>query len=640
VSQISFTNNGVQRMVTTKQYDFLNRLTSVASINPQPSTINSFAYQYNSANQRTARTNDDHSYWVYQYDSLGQVTSGKRYWSDNTPVPGQQFEYAFDDIGNRSSAKSGGDGTGLNLRTATYNANNLNQYTNRTVPGYAELFGSADADANVILACDDNLALVPYRHGEYFRHEFALNNSTGAVSITVTNIAALPGNPDIIDKIISHPSAQQTPEAFTYDADGNLTSDGLWTNHWDAENRLVGMESLSSVPAGSRKKLDFAYDYLGRRTQKIVSTWNGSSFVPQSTNCFAYDVWNLIADLRSGLCPVRTYVWGLDAIRSRHRTGGIGALLAVSDGARGTHFATFDGNNNLTALVDCTDASLSASYEYGPYAEVLRASGIMVGPDDFGFSTKVHDLETGFLYYGTRYFDVLTGRWLSRDPVHEGGAPNLYQFVENDMANNLDAFGKQGMLNGPLPAGVGLPTEPTSSLDPVLPENLARPTLIWNTCCSASKVEKEKQALIDRYRSAKASLEARGVMEGMKSCGNWSCNAVNDPVLRYLQLAKPTCWRCVLERRSSWYSQFKTARFYTGLFRGTLDHWIVVCTATSLDRMSFDYWEGRPPGEDPADWFYRMYPRPGYPEEGGASFQYGDPTGTDPDPLSAIPSRN
>ena len=27
---------------------------------------------------------------------------GKRYWNDWTPVAGQQFEYGFDDIGNRT----------------------------------------------------------------------------------------------------------------------------------------------------------------------------------------------------------------------------------------------------------------------------------------------------------------------------------------------------------------------------------------------------------------------------------------------------------------------------------------------------------------------------------------------------------
>lgn len=53
---------------------------------------------------------------------LGQVKSGKKYWADGTPVAGQQFEYAFDEIGNRTSAKTGGDAAGSSsaLRSSTY----------------------------------------------------------------------------------------------------------------------------------------------------------------------------------------------------------------------------------------------------------------------------------------------------------------------------------------------------------------------------------------------------------------------------------------------------------------------------------------------------------------------------------------
>ncbi len=109
-------------MTTTKAYDYLNRLTAISSLNSQPSTINSFAYAYNSANQRTSVTNADKSRWAYGYDSLGQVTSGKKYWKDGTVVAGQQFEYSFDDIGNRTQTKSGGDATGANLRQAAYSA--------------------------------------------------------------------------------------------------------------------------------------------------------------------------------------------------------------------------------------------------------------------------------------------------------------------------------------------------------------------------------------------------------------------------------------------------------------------------------------------------------------------------------------
>ena len=70
------------------------------------------------ANQRTRMTLADGSYWHYTYDRLGQVVSGKRYWQDGTLVAGQQFEYAFDDIGNRTSTKAGGDSTGGSLRTS------------------------------------------------------------------------------------------------------------------------------------------------------------------------------------------------------------------------------------------------------------------------------------------------------------------------------------------------------------------------------------------------------------------------------------------------------------------------------------------------------------------------------------------
>lgn len=57
VGQIGFTNNGAGRMTTTKQHDFLNRLSALASggTGSTPSLI-SFAYADNAANQRTRVT--------------------------------------------------------------------------------------------------------------------------------------------------------------------------------------------------------------------------------------------------------------------------------------------------------------------------------------------------------------------------------------------------------------------------------------------------------------------------------------------------------------------------------------------------------------------------------------------------------
>jgi RHS repeat-associated protein len=47
----------------------------------------------------------------------------------------------------------------------------------------------------------------------------------------------------------------------------------------------------------------------------------------------------------------------------------------------------------------------------------------------------------GVTYYLYRWYDPLTGRWPSRDPIGEEGGPNLYGFVENDGVNKLDVLG-------------------------------------------------------------------------------------------------------------------------------------------------------------------------------------------------------
>jgi len=59
----------------------------------------------------------------------------------------------------------------------------------------------------------------------------------------------------------------------------------------------------------------------------------------------------------------------------------------------------------------------------------------------FRFSTKYQDDETGLVYYGYRYYDPGTGRWLSRDPIGERGGLNLYAYVGNNPVNFYDPYG-------------------------------------------------------------------------------------------------------------------------------------------------------------------------------------------------------
>ena len=104
--------------------------------------------------------------------------------------------------------------------------------------------------------------------------------------------------------------------------------------------------------------------------------------------------------------------------------GGVGGLLAIGRFIQRT-FVAFDGNGNVAALVSATNGAAAAQYEYGPFGEVIRATGPMAKANPFRFSTKYQDDETDLLYYGYRYYNASTGRWLNRDPLEEGGGYNL-----------------------------------------------------------------------------------------------------------------------------------------------------------------------------------------------------------------------
>jgi RHS repeat-associated protein len=439
VSQISFTNAGALRMTTTKTWDYVNRLLSISSANASGGVLDSHGYSYNSANQRTSMTNADGTYWIYGYDTLGQVISGKKYWPDGYPVAGQQFGYAFDNIGNRTSTQSGGDQFGANLLSASYSANNLNQYTSRTVPGFVDILGAATNLATVTV---NNYPTI--RKESYYRAEIPIANSGGPVYEPVTNLAVLNRgtNSDLIGTNIGNVLVPPASQTFNNDQDGNTTNDSLWAYIWDGENRLVAMTNLSTVPATAQKQLLFTYDDQGRRIQKIVGTWNGSTYDPQSTNILIYDGWNLICELDGASGSVlRNYMWGSDLSGSMQGAGGVGGLLSLSF-SRTNCFASYDGNGNVMELLNAADTSVDAQYEYSTFGLPIRATGPVAANNRLGFSTEYQDIETALVYYGRRFYVPSAGRWLSRDPIQEDGGAHLYAFTSNDPIDNVDYLGE------------------------------------------------------------------------------------------------------------------------------------------------------------------------------------------------------
>lgn len=436
------------RLRTVRTYDALRRLTAVRHTPTGEPVALEYGYEYDALNRRTSLRREDRSNWSYAFDARGQLTSGLRRKSDGSPALGGSFSWSFDDIGNRRSAA-------VNGQTATYAANALNQYGQRTVPGVIELVGMAAADATVTFQVTPGLVTPQpvMRDGLEFRAQTAVDNSAAAqrrqIDVTAVKNFVGPNGEDAMATATRQVFVPRTPETFSSDLDGNLLSDARWTYTWDQQNRLAAMEtSAGAVAVGvPREKLEFTYDSQHRRVAKQVSRWTASAWQLTAHTLFVYDGWNLIAELNAlaGHALVRSYVWGVDLSGSDQGAGGVGGLLAVrvADGAGGgvTHFAAADGNGNVSALIDSRDGRISARYEYGPFGEPLRTDGPAAEANPFRFSTKFTDAESGLLYYGLRYYAPETGRWLSRDPLGEQGGANLYAFCGNDAVNQIDLLG-------------------------------------------------------------------------------------------------------------------------------------------------------------------------------------------------------
>jgi RHS repeat-associated protein len=434
-------NSGSTVLTTTRSWDRGVRLSAILNQTNGGGVVTSHSYQYDSAGRRTRAALEDGSVWVYDYNDRDELTGARRYSADWSPVSGQFFGYDYDNIGNRKSAWSGGDVNGANLHQTTYTANALNQYTAISNPGYEQVLGVALATNTVTVNTTP-----ADRKGEYFHGEMSVANGSGPCW-TDTSVAS--GGASASGGIIT-PAGSQT---LFYDADGNLTYDGLWTYEWDAENHLISMSmtNATSLPNAKRLRLDFAYDYRNRRVQKTVSTWNGSEFASPTTILFVYDLpltdaggWNLLAELDTSLSPLRTYTWGQDISGTIDQASGIGGLIFLTlAGSPSTNcFVAYDGNGDVTALVETTSGNCEARCEYSPFGAICRATGKLSKDCSFRFSTKFSDYESGLVNYGFRSYSPALARWLSRDPAVENGGIGLYAFVSNSPLLLFDADGQ------------------------------------------------------------------------------------------------------------------------------------------------------------------------------------------------------
>jgi RHS repeat-associated protein len=243
--------------------------------------------------------------------------------------------------------------------------------------------------------------------------------------------------------------------SYTYDANGNRTfrATGAWVEYqYDDENQLVSARTdTSSTHESYRWRTDWTYDARGRIRQKTEYTWLSGSWYPNGTIRYVYDGMRVIQQRSSSNVSQVTYTRGPDLSGSWEGAGGIGGLLARtahsgSWGVTYTHaFYHADGNGNITYLLNMNQ-SLGAAYRYDAYGRTLSSSGTLAGANVYRFSSKELMIQSGLYYYGYRFYDPLTQRWMNRDPLGEPGFESLRGSIPDVVGDghNLYAFVQDG----------------------------------------------------------------------------------------------------------------------------------------------------------------------------------------------------
>jgi len=272
---------------------------------------------------------------------------------------------------------------------------------------------------------------------------------------------------------------------FLYDLNGNLRTNNTRIYDYDDEDQLI------RVTEPGAWKSEYVYDGMLRRRITREYTWQSSAWVKTNEVRYVYDVNLVIQERDANNLPLVTYTRGDDLSHSLQGAGGIGGLLARTDNGLmiggspwATAFYFYDGNGNVMNLV-YTNGATAAQYTYDPFGNTLTMSGPLAVANTQRFSSKEWCGNAGLYYYGRRFYDPNTQRWLNRDPMVDFGSVinlsskrtqntrhalvgratsdeilqlwiqlncNFFSGIYNNPINSIDSFGECP------PAAVALPT--------------------------------------------------------------------------------------------------------------------------------------------------------------------------------------
>lgn len=224
---------------------------------------------------------------------------------------------------------------------------------------------------------------------------------------------------------------------YSYDMRGNLIkevalgdSSDVTSYDYDALNRLV------SVTAGS-VRTTYGYDPFHRRITK--THWNNGDGVWRAWKCerilFQGDndigTFNTLGRARS------LRILGIN----QGGAAEIGAAVAVELSGK-IYIPVHDLQGNISCLIDKESGAAAVTYRYSAYGEMQQTvvdSVVEVNP--WHWKSKRLDPETGWHFFGRRYYSAQAARWTTPDPLGYEVGPNLYAYACNRPFSLQDPYG-------------------------------------------------------------------------------------------------------------------------------------------------------------------------------------------------------
>ena len=193
-----------------------------------------------------------------------------------------------------------------------------------------------------------------------------------------------------------------------------------WRYDWQSD----GM--LSRVVRPDGKEVSFAYDALGRRTEKTyggVTThfvWDGN--VPLHE-------WQEVSS-DAGRADVTTWLFEQDTFIPAAKLAANGESFSIVSDYLGTPLQAFDNNGNKVW-----------EQELDIFGRKRRKGNNNSSFIPFKYQGQYEDVETGLYYNRFRYYDSCTGNYISQDPIRLNSRMyNFYSYVSNTN-HTIDIFG-------------------------------------------------------------------------------------------------------------------------------------------------------------------------------------------------------